>query len=121
MRNKILLFGVCLAAAVVAAFGGGWSENVEAKAGDDSVKVIKFSHQKHINEFGVDCATCHAEAATSQLSSDTLTPGHAVCQTCHEEQVNKTCGYCHSDEKNPKGFAREARELRFNHKKHVTD
>ena len=49
MRNKILLFGVCLAAAVVAAFGGGWSDNGKAKADDDSVKVIKFSHQKHIN------------------------------------------------------------------------
>ena len=121
MRKKILLFGACLAAAVVAAFGGGWSDNGKAKAGEDTVKVIKFSHQKHINEFGVECVTCHVEAAASRLSSDTLVPGHAVCQTCHEEQVSKTCGYCHSDEKNPKGFTRETRELRFNHKKHVTD
>ena len=66
MRKKILLFGACLAAAVVAAFGGGWSDNGKAKAGDDTVKVIKFSHQKHINEFGVECVTCHVEAAASR-------------------------------------------------------
>jgi hypothetical protein len=120
MRIKILLFGLCLAAAVVAAFGGSWPADGAPKSGDKE-KVIRFSHQKHITEFGVDCATCHAESATSEMSSDKMVPGHAVCQTCHEEQVNKTCGYCHADEKNPVPFPREARELRFNHKKHVTD
>ena len=120
MRNKILVFGLCLAAAVAAAFGRGWSAEGAVNAVDKQ-KVIKFSHQKHITEFGVDCATCHTAAATSELSSDKLVPGHEVCQTCHEEQVNKTCGYCHADEKNPVGFPREVRELRYNHKKHVTD
>ena len=120
MRNKILLFCVCLAAAVGAAFGRGWTTESAVPA-DDKAKVIKFSHQKHINEFGVDCATCHTGAAASERSSDKLTPGHEVCQTCHEEQVSKTCGYCHADEKSPVAFPREARELRYNHKKHVAD
>lgn len=120
MRNKILVFGLCLAAAVAAAFGRGWTAESAVNAVDKE-KVIKFSHQKHITEFGVDCATCHTGAATSELSSDKLVPGHEVCQTCHEEQVNKTCGYCHADEKNPVGFPRDVRELRYNHKKHVTD
>lgn len=118
MRNRILFFGLCLTALV--AFGTGWPGNTDAKA-DDRSKQMKFSHQKHINEFGVDCATCHAEAATSQSSADKMLPGHAVCQTCHEEEVSKTCGYCHVDEKTPAAFTREVRELRYNHKKHVSD
>jgi Cytochrome c7 and related cytochrome c len=120
MRIKTLTFVLFLAATAVVALGGSWSADSAQQSGDQE-KVIKFSHQKHITELGVDCATCHAEAATSESSSDKMIPGHAVCQTCHEEQVNKTCGYCHADEKNPVPFPREVREVRFNHKKHVTD
>jgi hypothetical protein len=120
MRIKTLTFGLFLAATVVVALGGSWSAGATQESGDQD-KVIKFSHQKHVTELGVECATCHAESATSESSSDKMIPGHAVCQTCHEEQVDKTCGYCHADEKNPVPFPHEAREVRFNHKKHVTD
>jgi len=120
MRNKILFYGVCCVAVVLVAFGRGWAPAADVKAEDKS-KVIKFSHQKHITEFGVDCATCHTEAATSQSSADKMIPGHTICQTCHEEQVNKTCGYCHLEEKKPVGFAREVRDILFNHKVHAGD
>ncbi len=120
MRNKVLLFGLCLAATAFASFGRGFTSTGDVNAEDRS-KVIKFSHQKHITEFGVDCATCHAEATTSQSSADKMLPGHAVCQTCHEEQVSKTCGYCHVDEKNPAAFKREVGDIHFNHKKHAGD
>ncbi|HTR81196.1 MAG TPA: cytochrome c3 family protein [Bacteroidota bacterium] len=120
MRNKILVFGACLFAAIIIVFARSWSADDGVKAADKA-QVIKFSHQKHITEVGIDCATCHNEAAASQSSSDKLVPGHAVCQTCHEDEVKSTCGYCHVDAKNPVPFPREARELRFNHKMHVTD
>lgn len=120
MRITVLCFGLCCLVMAVVSFGKGW-RNPSSGSIEDKSALIKFSHQKHISEFGVECVTCHAEATTSRSSTDKMVPGHTVCQTCHEEQVSKVCGYCHVDEKHPAAFAREERDIHFSHKKHAGD
>jgi hypothetical protein len=45
---------------------------------------LLFSHDVHLAEEGVDCATCHAAAKSSRSSLDNLIPGEAVCEECHD-------------------------------------
>lgn len=54
-----------------------------------------FDHAAHQ---GLTCASCHANAATSKVSSDILLPGIAVCQQCHASGSTKAganCSVCH--------------------------
>jgi len=51
-----------------------------------------FDHQAHQM---VECASCHAHAKTSKLTSDVLVPGIEVCQKCHRaDQANAAEGRC---------------------------
>lgn len=55
-----------------------------------------FDHSQHGL---VDCASCHAAAATSQQSSDLLLPGIATCRACHHagaEAAESRCFECHT-------------------------
>lgn len=55
-----------------------------------------FDHSQHGL---VDCASCHAAAATSQQSSDVLLPGIATCRACHHpgaEAAESRCFECHT-------------------------
>jgi len=55
-----------------------------------------FDHSQHGL---VDCSSCHATAATSQLSSDVLLPGIATCRACHHsgaEAAESHCFECHT-------------------------
>ena len=55
-----------------------------------------FDHSQHGL---VDCASCHAAAPTSQLSSDILLPGIATCRSCHHsgtEAAESRCFECHT-------------------------
>lgn len=86
--------------------------------------ALKFSHRFHITEAGVtDCATCHAAAKTSKLSSDHLAANHDACVSCHEEQVNDAtqaqCIYCHTDPSNIQAAPAAKRELIFSHEQHA--
>lgn len=83
-----------------------------------SADYIKFSHTFHIGQ-GMGCEDCHKAARTSKLSSDNLGVGHDECTTCHEEQVNNKCGYCHKNPDNIEAVPRPARSIVFSHAQHV--
>ena len=80
---------------------------------------IKFSHKMHIGDVGAECVTCHPAAQTSKLSSDELGSSHDNCTTCHEEQVNNDCAYCHTDPDNIVAAPTTERDIIFAHDRHV--
>ncbi len=45
----------------------------------------RFPHPTH-QEAGLECAACHADAATSQKGGDHLIPQAAVCLDCHAQE-----------------------------------
>lgn len=54
---------------------------------------LKFSHAAHAT---AACATCHAGAATAEVSSAALLPTMATCVTCHDgAAAPSACGTCH--------------------------
>jgi c(7)-type cytochrome triheme protein len=85
---------------------------------DDS-KQLKFSHKLHIDGAGVACETCHPAATTSKSVNDNLRSVHENCTSCHEEQVNNQCDFCHKDPENIQAAAPHIRELVFSHEKHL--
>ena len=115
MKKNIYIAAVVLSIGALVIFGRG-----RAVAGEeghlDKQQVIKFSHQKHI-EAGAECSQCH-NAAESVNSADKMLPAHEQCQSCHEQEVNETCNFCHLTEE-PKAFPNPVREITFNHKQHV--
>ena len=89
-----------------------WPENKESRE-------IKFSHTFHIKDAGVACEDCHTAAKTSAVASDNLRANHDNCKTCHEEQINNTCGYCHVNPDSIEAIAPPARSIIFSHGQHV--
>lgn len=84
-------------------------------------KTLKFSHTLHIVDNGIACVDCHTQAPVSKLSSDNLYAKKEACQTCHEEQLEKNCTYCHTsdDPATYKATEHPPRELVFSHELHV--
>ena len=113
-----LILATAMAAVLVATLGMDETA-APAYAAPGGGKSVKFSHPKHVTERGVACADCHTGALESKLSSDRLVPGHESCQTCHEEQVNNDCAYCHVDPDNIQPSAPPARDLIFAHDTHA--
>jgi hypothetical protein len=59
---------------------------------------ILFSHQKHVEELGLECSTCHAGADSSLRGTDNLLPSMETCFQCHDgESAPNTCTLCHSN------------------------
>jgi Cytochrome c7 and related cytochrome c len=87
--------------------------------GTASPPIVKFSHRKHVQEFEMDCLTCHPAAKESRLASDALNSGHDQCQTCHEEQIGGDCGYCHTSPDDIEPREPVVREILFPHAQHV--
>ncbi len=85
---------------------------------DDTASPLKFSHTFHVGEAGVACADCH-NAKESKLATDHLKAGHDNCTSCHEEQLNDKCAYCHVDPDNIVPAPAPAREILFSHQQHV--
>jgi len=86
----------------------------------DKKQVLKFSHSKHA-EAGVECSSCHTPEKLTKNASEKMLPTHTECQTCHDQEVNEKCGFCHKDENNPVALPNPIREIRFDHQKHVID
>jgi hypothetical protein len=105
--------GVTLAVAHKTSASGGWPVNT-------NTKQLKFNHAYHVGEAGIACADCHPAAAKSDKAADNLRPTHENCQTCHEEQVNNTCGFCHKDTTDIQAAVQAPREILFAHQKHVS-
>ena len=83
---------------------------------------LKFSHKLHVKDNGLACIDCHSSAPQSLFATDDLSARHDVCQTCHQDQLEKNCTYCHSSaDTTSYVFERPVREIRFSHAAHVTD
>lgn len=86
---------------------------------DEQPSGIKFSHQIHITDAGVECLACHPGAQTSKLSSDKLGSSHESCTTCHEDQINNDCAFCHTTPDNIVASPAAERDIIFAHDTHV--
>lgn len=84
-----------------------------------NLNQLKFSHILHAKEQGISCVDCHSKASESLRSFDNLIPVHENCQSCHEEQIENRCSYCHVNPENIIGRSILKRELIFSHKSHL--
>ncbi len=83
-------------------------------------EALKFSHKYHQQELGTTCDACHKTAATSELASDKLLPGHDGCADCHSVDDEEQCTTCHFDDaKTRVALQPTDRELVFSHKFHL--
>ena len=82
---------------------------------------IKFSHQTHVEGAGLQCMECHDAAPRSKVSSDVMLSKKTNCQSCHEEQLNENCTFCHTsdDPTTYQALQTPERELIFSHELHV--
>jgi len=87
--------------------------------GDRLAAALKFSHKKHADE-GVECGDCHGDVAKDKGPTDgRFIKGKQSCKECHEEQVDKQCGYCHLGQDKKITLTRLKRRLRFSHAAHA--
>ena len=57
-----------------------------------------YSHQKHVDEIGVDCTTCHTKVDSSLKGTDNLLPDMETCFQCHDgESAPNKCTLCHTN------------------------
>ncbi|HKE15858.1 MAG TPA: cytochrome c3 family protein [Kofleriaceae bacterium] len=101
----------------------------------DQQLPLHFSHVRHLAIPRVDCGDCHAAAAESRSSLDSLLPGEDRCRACHaidRAQPDKPvargepparCAACHPGPAGPAGAA-VARvvvptaRIKFDHRAH---
>lgn len=120
MKTKTLFLGLLLPALVVVGIGRFLAPDNVARA-DEKAKFIKFSHQKHVGDVGVDCATCHQDIVNNESLSNRQIPGHDVCQSCHEDELKNKCTLCHYSDNPVRPAVTPVRDLIINHKNHVVD
>lgn len=87
----------------------------------DRATLIRFSHQAHLNDYGVICADCHVAAADSRTAVDNILPKEAQCATCHAEEVSdpEQCAKCHKTEVERSAFLNPERVIDFHHHYHT--
>ena len=119
MKKNLYIATIISVVIALVVFGRGSAVAKEDNQADNK-NTIKFSHSKHA-EAGVECATCHTTAQLSTKSSDKILPTHTECQSCHEQEVNEKCGFCHTDGNNPVALPNPVREVLFNHQQHIAD
>lgn len=87
----------------------------------DREALIHFSHQAHLNDYGVVCADCHVDAATSRAATDNILPREKDCASCHAEEVPDPdqCEKCHRSEVEKVSFKSPERVIDFHHQYHV--
>jgi hypothetical protein len=108
-----------IAAALVAVTAGTVAVHESAAPAPPGGPGLKFSHSKHAVEREIACADCHGAVLESKLASDRIVPGHESCQSCHEEQVNNDCAYCHENPDDIRPAAAPVRDLIFSHETHA--
>ena len=118
MKKNLSIAAVIVVVAGLVLFGRG--SVIAGEEGQiDKTQIIKFSHAKHA-EAGAECIQCH-KADESVLSSDRMLPTHTECQSCHEQEVNETCNFCHTGDDNMQALPNPVREILFSHKQHITE
>ena len=115
--SVFLLGVVCILASTVI------SSSREVSQSQQQPSTVKFSHRFHVRDAGVACADCHPAAPISKFASDTLLAKHEQCQSCHEEQLNSKCVFCHMSDDPSTYTATELpkRNLVFSHEAHYPD
>ncbi len=109
-KTYLLPFAVAALFLIVAAIGKSTPPGVP----------LRFDHKLHVQEVGVECATCHAGAQQSSSGTDQLIPGMGVCAECHDVESEDGCKMCHPDPSNiaPLSHAGKGYEA-FSHKLHT--
>ncbi|MBN2009528.1 cytochrome c3 family protein [candidate division KSB1 bacterium] len=82
-------------------------------------KILKFSHQLHIDDAGAACTDCHVNIESSTLSSDDNLPDKEVCAGCHDVDDDENCTLCHTDLDIAAAMVNPVRDFAFNHKAHL--
>ncbi|HWP83181.1 MAG TPA: cytochrome c3 family protein [Bacteroidota bacterium] len=117
--HRITFLGfVALLTLILVVTVGSRSTEVQSETGG-----LKFVHETHVTGAGIQCVECHDAALRSTLSSDNLLSTKTNCQSCHEEQLNEQCTFCHTsdDPTTYKKLATVDRELIFAHQQHVLE
>ncbi|MFA6455940.1 MAG: cytochrome c3 family protein [Bacteroidota bacterium] len=120
MMKKNLLIASIVTALVALVFISRSSAVASDDAPVDKKQVLKFSHSKHADA-GIECSSCHTPEKLTKNAPEKMLPTHTECQSCHEQEVNEKCGFCHTDENNPVALPNPVREIQFDHQKHVVD
>jgi hypothetical protein len=86
----------------------------------DNSKLIKFSHEFHIDSVGVGCTDCHTSALTSGEETQSLLPTMSDCYSCHDQSTTK-CEFCHtsSDSSTYRDLIPTQSKVFFSHKEHA--
>lgn len=123
MKRRFLVvpfvLGALLAGAVLIQPGLLPAGGIEGASLEREKPIVKFNHLFHTTEVGLECKDCHTTAAKSNSSGDNLHPTHDQCQTCHQDQLTNTCGYCHLNPDNIEPRTVPVRELVFSHEQHL--
>lgn len=120
MKTTTLYFGTLVLALVELGVGISLTPVNTARA-DETNKFLKFSHQKHVVDVGMECETCHKEITENEKLGDRLIPDHTACQSCHEEELSRKCTMCHYSDKPERIAVTPVRDLIVDHKKHISD
>ncbi len=120
MKTKTFYFGLLLPVLVGLSFGRFFTSEDVARA-EEKTKFLRFSHQKHITDVGVECETCHQDIVDNAKLGDRIIPGHTACQSCHEDELKNKCTFCHYSDKPERIVVTPIRDLIIDHKSHVTD
>ena len=92
--------------------------SVNDKCIQDHEKVIKFNHEFHLAEAGLECKDCHQKAPISVKSSENLVPKMEYCGSCHDVEDDKSCGLCHYEGVYEK-LKPTSEKIIFSHKYHL--
>ncbi|MCK5689795.1 hypothetical protein KAI87_11025 [Myxococcota bacterium] len=78
---------------------------------------IIFSHEIHVADNELECASCHEGVEEAVDTSQSFLPKEAACLECHEKEDN--CEMCHTDVANARPMPLHESELGFSHVAHV--
>ena len=114
IRTTWLVAGITCAALLIVACAGVLQHRTAKLSAS-----LKFSHQKHAAE-DVGCDDCHAGVAKSKvLGKGQLIPTKETCKGCHEDEVQKSCDFCHVGSDRDIRLIRTSRKLKFSHAAHL--
>lgn len=82
--TRRLLIGAFTVAVTAAGFAAG---RIALRPTGAVTQPIEFSHQKHVEDVGLECATCHEYFNTAEHSG---LPSLSTCQGCHEEALTES-------------------------------
>ncbi len=119
MKRRYLLFGGLLLAVLLTALARK-EPPPQIWPGDEELQGLKFSHTFHVKEASIACEDCHKAAKTSTLATDNLISTHDNCVSCHEDQINNNCGYCHVKPDSIEPVKPRAVDITFSHQQHVS-